>query len=180
MGSESTLHTKYMWIDLEMTGLDIEKERIIEIGAIATDTDLNELGRFHCIVKQPQELLDQMDAWNTEHHSKSGLTAKIPDGLDETTAEQKLIEWTHKTFQDEKVIIAGNSIGQDRLFLNKYFKKFSELLHYRQLDVTAFKLAYAPKGIEFKKKNSHRAMDDILESIEEFRFFTSKERLESL
>lgn len=175
MSSKDKMHTKYLWIDLEMTGLDVEKERIIEIGAIATDTDLNELDKFHCIVKQPQELLDKMDEWNTEHHGKSGLTAKIPNGLTESEAESQLIEWSKKVF-DEPIIIAGNSIGQDRLFLTKYFKNFSELMHYRQLDVTAFKLAYGPKGLKYEKKNTHRAMDDIVESIEEFKFFLGASR----
>ena len=179
MGSDSKLHSKYLWIDLEMTGLDVEKERIIEIGAIATDTDLNELDRFHCIVKQPPELIAAMDEWNTEHHGNSGLTAKIPNGLSESVAEQELIRWSKKIF-DEPIIIAGNSIGQDRLFLTKYFKEFSKLMHYRQLDVTAFKLAYGPKGLVYEKNNTHRAIDDITESIEEFKFFTSKERLSSL
>lgn len=177
MSDKSKIHTKYLWIDLEMTGLDVDKERIIEVGAIATDTDLNELDRFHCIVKQPKELLDGMDEWNTEHHGKSGLTAKIPNGLPEAEAEKQLVEWTEKIFGEEPVIIAGNSIGQDRLFLTKYFKDFSKLMHYRQLDVTAFKLAYAPKGLTYSKNNTHRAIDDIVESIEEFRFFTSKENL---
>ena len=118
------VHTKYLWIDLEMTGLDVEKERIIEIGAIATDTDLNELERFHCIVKQPQELLDKMDDWNTKHHTQSGLIDKIPQGLSEQEAETKLIDWCKNIF-DEPIIIAGNSIGQDRLFLTKYFKAVS-------------------------------------------------------
>lgn len=160
-----------------MTGLEVEKERIIEIGALATDTDLKEIDRFHCVVKQPPELLDKMDDWNKKHHSQSGLLDQIPTGLSEAEAEQSLTTWCKNIF-NEPIIIAGNSIGQDRLFLTKYFKKFSKLMHYRQLDVTAFKLAYAPKGLVYKKKNAHRAIDDILESIEEFKFFTtSKESL---
>jgi len=99
VSSDKKIHTKYLWIDLEMTGLDVEKERIIEIGAIATDTDLNEIGRFDCIVKQPQELIDAMDEWNTEHHGKSGLTAKIPHGLSEKEAEAQLVAWTKKKKQ---------------------------------------------------------------------------------
>ena len=156
-----------------MTGLDVEKERIIEVGAIITDTDLNELSSYHTVVKQPQALLDGMDEWNTKHHGESGLTAKIPNGKSETDAETELINWCKEHF-NEPIIIAGNSIGQDRLFLEKYFKAFSKTLHYRQLDVTAFKLAFAPKGIEFKKKNAHRAIDDIKESIAEFKFFMEK------
>lgn len=166
-------HTKYLWIDLEMTGLDVEKERIIELGAIITNTDLNEISTYETVVKQPQILIDAMDEWNTEHHGKSGLTAKIPHGKTEEETEKDLITWCKEHF-DEPIIIAGNSIGQDRLFLEKYFKDFSKLMHYRQLDVTAFKLAFAPKGIKFNKKNSHRAVDDIKESIAEFKFFMEK------
>lgn len=168
------MHTKYLWIDLEMTGLNVEKERIIEVGAIITDTDLNELSTYHAVVKQPQELIDGMDEWNTEHHGNSGLTAKIPDGKSESQTEEELSNWCKEHFNDEKIIIAGNSIGQDRLFLEKYFKNFCKLLHYRQLDVTAFKLAFAPKGIVFEKNNTHRAIDDIKESIAEFKFFMGK------
>lgn len=175
MGNESKnkMHKKYLWIDLEMTGLDVNNERIIEVGAIVTDTDLKELGTYHAIVKQPKELLDSMDEWNTEHHGKSGLTEKVLTGTPENEVEAELITWCKEHF-DEPFIIAGNSIGQDRLFLEKYFKDFSKLMHYRQLDVTAFKLAFAPKGISFDKKNTHRAIDDIKESIAEFRFFMNK------
>ncbi len=174
MGNEKNkLHTKYLWIDLEMTGLDVEKERIIEVGAIITDTDLNEISSYHSIVKQPQNFLEGMDEWNTKHHGESGLTKKVPDGKSQNEMEVELITWCKKHF-DEPIIIAGNSIGQDRLFLEKYLKDFFKLLHYRQLDVTAFKLAFAPKGIEFKKKNSHRAIDDIKESIAEFKFFMDR------
>ncbi len=168
----SKIHTKYLWIDLEMTGLNVEKERIIEIGAIITDTDLKQISTYETAIKQPLKLIKNMDEWNTKNHKKSGLIAKIPYGKTEEQAEQELSLWCKKYF-NEPIIIAGNSIAQDRLFLEKYFKRFSKLLHYRQLDVTAFKLAFAPKGIEFKKQNSHRAINDIKESIAEFKFFMS-------
>jgi oligoribonuclease len=128
---------------------------------------------YHAVVKQPQSLLDQMDDWNTKQHKSTGLVDKIPNGKSETQVEDELIDFCSKHF-DEPVIIAGNSIGQDRLFLTKYFPRFSELMHYRQLDVTAFKLAFAPKGVEFKKQNTHRALDDIKESMAEFQFFMDK------
>lgn len=165
------VHTKYLWLDLEMTGLDVTKERIIEIAAIATDVDLNELGTYESVVFQEQSLLDAMDKWNTDHHGKSGLTAKVPNGKKEHEVESELITWSKKIFNDERIILAGNSIGQDRLFIDKYFIDFTKLLHYRQLDVTSFKLAFLPKGIKFEKNNSHRALDDIKESIAEFKFY---------
>ncbi len=155
-----------------MTGLDVEKERIIEVGAIITDTNLSEISVYETAVKQPLKLLKNMDEWNAKHHKESGLMAKIPYGKTEEQTEQELSTWCKEYF-NEPIIIAGNSIAQDRLFLEKYFKNFSKLLHYRQLDVTAFKLAFAPKGMEFKKQNSHRAIDDIKESIAEFKFFMS-------
>lgn len=173
MDKKDKIHSKYLWIDLEMTGLDVSKERIIEVAAIATDTTLHELGTYEAVVKQDAQLLNQMDDWNQKHHSESGLLEKIPQGKTEEEVEKELISFCKKHF-NEPVIIAGNTIGQDRLFLEKYFKDFSSLLHYRQLDVTAFKLAFLPQGVSFKKKNSHRALEDIKESIAEFDFFMSK------
>lgn len=178
MADKNKVHTRYLWIDLEMTGLDVTKERIIEVAAIATDAQLNPLGTYEAIVKQPKILLDQMDDWNQKHHSQSGLLAKIPSGKEENFVEKELIQFC-KEHIDEPLILAGNTIGQDRLFLEKYFPEFSKLLHYRQLDVTAFKLAFLPLGIEFKKKNSHRALEDIQESLAEFKFFMAKLKQQS-
>ena len=174
MGSldKAKIHTKYLWLDLEMTGLDIAKEKIIEVGAIITDTSLNEISNFHEVVFQNQELLDNMDDWNKKHHGASGLIEKIPKAKKETEVEKLLCDWCKEHF-DEPIILAGNSIGQDRLFLEKYFKEFSKLLHYRQLDVTSFKLPFMIAGLSFTKKNTHRAVDDIKESIAEFKFYWS-------
>ena len=165
-------HSLYLWLDLEMTGLSVEKERIIEVGAIITDTKLNPISDFHRVVFQPKELLDQMDEWNQTHHKDSGLLDAISNGSKEEDVQKDLIHWCNKYF-NEPIVLAGNSIGQDRLFINKYFKEFSQLLHYRQLDVTSFKLHFLTEEIQFKKKNSHRAIDDIKESIEELKFFWS-------
>jgi oligoribonuclease len=165
-------HSLYLWLDLEMTGLDVEKERIIEVGAIITDTQLKAIDEFHRIVFQPNELLNQMDDWNKNHHGNSGLLDAIPNGDKEDVVEKELINWCQKYF-NEPIILAGNSIGQDRLFIDKYFKDFAKLLHYRQLDVTSFKLHFQTVDIGFQKKNTHRAIDDIRESIEEFKFFWS-------
>ena len=165
-------HSLYLWLDLEMTGLNVEKERIIEVGAIITNTKLEPMDNFHRIVFQPDELLNKMDQWNKNHHRSSGLLDAIPNGEKEETVEKDLIKWCQKYF-NEPVILAGNSIGQDRLFIDKYFKEFSQLLHYRQLDVTSFKLHFLTENIQFQKKNTHRAIDDIKESIEELKYFWS-------
>lgn len=166
------------WLDMEMSGLDVSKEVIIEVACIITDMNFRELDVFETVVKQPQSYLDNMDAWNTEHHGKSGLTAKVPFGMEPDMVEAKLVDLIDKHFPQSKTdlkkrpIMAGNSIMQDRLFIDKYFKVLSSRLHYRMVDVSSFKVVMTNKfEIEYKKKNSHRALDDIRESIGELRFY---------
>lgn len=169
------------WIDMEMTGLDINKEVVIEVACIVTDLNFRELVAFETVVKQPQSYLDNMDAWNTEHHGKSGLTAKVPFGMEPDMVEAKLVDIVDKYFPQSKVdlkkrpIMAGNSIAQDRLFIDKYFKTLSSRLHYRMVDVSSFKVIMTNKfDIEYKKQNSHRALDDIRESIGELKFYLDR------
>lgn len=166
------------WLDMEMTGLDVNKEVIIEVACIVTDMNFRELDCFETVVKQPQSYLNNMDAWNTEHHGKSGLTAKVPDGMDPEFVEAKLIDMVNKHFPDsqrdlkKRPIMAGNSIMQDRLFIDKYFKKLAARLHYRMVDVSSYKVVLNNKfNVEYRKQNSHRALDDIRESIGELRFY---------
>ena len=166
---------KLFWIDMEMSGLDINKEVIIEVAAIVTDLNFKELDTFEAIVKQPQHYLDNMDAWNTEHHGNSGLTAKVPNGMEPTAVEHHLCSLAKRHFPDQKdkPVLAGNSISQDRLFIDKYMKNFSELLHYRILDVTSWKILMLNKfKCEYRKHNQHRALDDIRESIQEMQFYS--------
>lgn len=165
--------THLLWLDLEMTGLDVEKEVIIEVGAIITDLDFHPVAEYETVVKQPQSYLDKMDEWNREHHGKSGLLAKIPYGKDPHLVEEELGQLIDQHFsKEERVVLAGNSIGQDRLFINKYFTKLAERLHYRMLDVTSWKLIFKNKfQLEPEKQNGHRALDDIKESIEELQFY---------
>ena len=172
---------KLFWIDMEMTGLDITKEVVIEVAVIITDLNFREFETFETVIKQPQSYLDKMDAWNTEHHAKSGLTAKVASGMDPENAEYRLIDLVERHFPESKTnprmrpILAGNSITQDRLFIDKYFKKFSERLHYRMLDVSSWKIIFNNKfDFEYKKMNSHRALDDIRESIGELRAYLDK------
>lgn len=164
---------KLMWIDLEMTGLDVEKEVIIEVAVIITNTKLDPLENYQTVVKQPQEYLDNMDEWNTNQHKASGLTDLIPSGKDPHLVEKDLLDLAAKHFADEKIIIAGNSIGQDRLFINKYFKDFAQKLHYRMLDVSSFKLVYNNfyRFTYNKKSTNHRALEDIEESINELKAY---------
>jgi oligoribonuclease len=164
---------KLFWIDLEMTGLDIEKEVIIECAALITDLDFKVVDSFEAVVKQPQHFIDHMDDWNREHHKASGLTAKIPNGLPSDEVEYHLISMVQKHFgRNERAILCGNSIAQDRLFIDKYWPGFAELLHYRVVDVSSWKVIFNAKyNKKFEKRNGHRALDDIKESIAELQFY---------
>lgn len=166
--------TKMFWLDMEMTGLDVEKEVPIEIAVIICDVELKELETYHAIIKQPKEYLDQMDDWNREHHGASGLTAAVPYGKSPAEVERELTQLIDRHFQGEPAVLCGNSIGQDRLFINRYFPALAKKLHYRMLDVTSWKVVYQSMlGIRFEKKNSHRAIDDIRESISELQHYLS-------
>ncbi len=162
---------KLLWLDMEMTGLDVEKERIIEIAAVITNMELCELDSYQCVVKQNKELLSKMDDWNTRHHTASGLLEKIPQGISEEYAEMKLIDLVKKHFK-EPAVLAGNSVGQDKKFIDKYFTDLAPLIHYRILDVSSWKIIFSEKyNKRFNKQESHRALDDIRESIDEMRFY---------
>ncbi len=167
---------KFFWIDMEMTGLDVNKEVIIEVAALVADMNFNVLDTYETVVKQPQTYLESMDDWNKQHHRDSGLLAKIPYGREPNMVEEDLVNLARKHFKctdrDTKPILAGNSIGQDRLFIDKYMPKLSAILHYRTLDVTSWKVVMINKfRIEHKKKNSHRALDDIKESMDELKYY---------
>ena len=166
------LMTKIFWMDLEMTGLDPEKEVIIEVAAIITDLSFVELDQYHAVVKQPQSFLDQMDEWNTKTHKQTGLFDKVLTGHPPQQVEKDLICLSEKHFKKKEAILAGNSIHQDRVFLNKHFPHFSQTLNYRMLDITSWKLIFQSKfGQIFNKKNTHKALDDIRESISELKFY---------
>jgi oligoribonuclease len=161
-----------LWLDMEMTGLDVEKEVPIEVACIVTDWKFIPQAHYHAIIKQPKEYLDRMDDWNKDHHQRSGLTDQIPFGKSPEIVEQELVQLVKLTFGSERAILAGNSIGQDRLFINKYFKQLEALLHYRVLDVSAWKIIYNNCfSLKFSKKQNHRALDDVQESIEELKFY---------
>lgn len=171
---------KLLWIDMEMTGLDVEKEVVIEVAAIVTDIELKELDTYHAVVKQPQEFLERMDDWNKEHHGASGLTAQVPNGRDPQLVEEDLLKLVAQYFS-EPAVIAGNSIGQDRLFINKYFPRLASKLHYRMLDVTAWKIMMNERfGLRHAKQNTHRALDDIRESIGEMAFYLQHVKVEKV
>lgn len=164
---------KLLWLDMEMTGLDVQKERVLEVAAIVTDLKFTPLAQYEQVVQQPPELLAAMDDWNKKHHGESGLLEKVPQGKAEADVEKDLIHFVKENF-DERAVLAGNSIGQDRLFIDKYFPEFAQLLHYRMLDVTSWKVIFENLyQKKFPKKDRHRALEDIQESIDELKFYLS-------
>lgn len=168
---------RWVWMDLEMTGLDPERERIIELACVVTDTDLNVLAVGpEWVIHQPQSVLDQMDDWNQQHHGDSGLTARVQSSaVDEAQAEAETLAFLKQWVRPGEAPLAGNSIGQDRRFLVRYMPQLAAFFHYRNLDVSTLKIlvsAWQPNiQSGFHKRNAHRALDDIYESIEELRYY---------
>ncbi|MCO5144297.1 MAG: oligoribonuclease [Oligoflexia bacterium] len=166
---------KLLWLDMEMSGLDVEKCRPLEIAAIITDETFKEIAEYHSVIFQEQEVLSAMDEWCTKQHGDSGLTEKVSQGKKELEVEKDLLTFINNHFSaEERPILSGNSIAQDRKFIDKYFPQLSNRLHYRMLDVTSFKIVL--QGFfqkTYEKKGSHRALDDIRESIEELKFYLS-------
>lgn len=165
---------RMFWLDLEMTGLLPEKDRIIEAAVVVTDLHLSVLDTYETAVFQSQELLAGMDPWCTETHGKSGLTERVPNGITETELDKALVWLVKKNYKKDKVIICGNSIHQDRKFIEKYLPEFTKELHYRMLDVSSLKIVFENMfSLKFKKSNKHRALEDIEESIKEFKYYLS-------
>ena len=165
-----------IWIDLEMTGLDIRTESILEIATVITDGDLHvlELGPVFAIKVSPT-ILSNMDEWNTTHHTTSGLVQRsLQEGVPLHEAEQKTLEFIQKFVQAGEGILCGNSIWNDRKFLIKEMPILEAYLHYRMIDVSTVKelsRRWFPTLPPFNKKEAHLAMDDILESIAELRYY---------
>ena len=163
---------KIFWVDLEMTGLDPDNDAILEIACIVTDLELCEIDCFSSIVYQPKEILAKMDEWNIKTHNESGLLPKVPHGKPIGKIEKDLIEFLKAHFSGNEIVMAGNTIYQDRQFIRKYMKNLYKKLHYRVIDVSSFKLLFMHKfDLCFVKENKHRALDDIRESINELKYY---------
>ncbi|MGC3872600.1 oligoribonuclease [Halomonas sp. GXIMD04776] len=162
-----------VWIDLEMTGLDPNKERIIEVATLITDNDLKLIAEGPVIaVKQPDSLLAAMDSWNTKTHGESGLIDRVKSSRHDTaSAERKTLDFLKTYVVPGSSPVCGNSVHQDRRFLEREMPTLLDFFHYRNLDVSTVKeLAkrwnpHALKG--FEKRNTHKALDDIHESVDE-------------
>ncbi|XP_068244798.1 probable oligoribonuclease [Palaemon carinicauda] len=174
------LSERLVWIDLEMTGLDVEKETIMEAAVLITDSELTVVAEGpNIVLKVEDSLLDNMNDWCKEHHGKSGLTDKCRSSkISLAAAEDQLLQFVAQHTEKGKAPLAGNSVHADKRFLDKYMPKLMKHLHYRIVDVSTVKelcRRWYPEDFTNApaKKLSHRALDDIKESIEELRYYRS-------
>lgn len=165
-----------LWIDLEMTGLSPEEDRILEVAAIGTDWGLEPFCEYVGIVRVDDELIKRRmvgEFWEKNSESRDGLIKQNKSGKNIEVVEGELLDFLEKNFsKNTKIILAGNSIHQDRKFIEKEMPKLNEKLHYRMLDVSAWKVYFeGALGKQFVKRDMHRALDDIKGSIEELKWY---------
>ena len=166
-----------IWIDLEMTGLDTVNDQIIEIATVVTDKDLNILAKGPIMaIHQSDEIMAGMDNWNQKQHGGSGLIERVRNStVTEEMAEAETIDFLSQYIDAGKSPMCGNSICQDRRFMARCMPKLEEFFHYRNLDVSTLKelaVRWKPEVTKgFKKKGSHLAMDDIIDSIDELSYY---------
>lgn len=175
---------KLLWVDLEMTGLDAENDLILEVAAIATDWDFKEIATYEGIVKNEDMTLEERMAansvfWEANPDSKAGLVAQNVHGKELAEVEEDLLAFINEHFDDETpVILAGNSIHMDRRFIVAQWPKLDARLHYRMLDVSAWKVVFEGKyKKKFPKPEEHRALGDIRGSIMELKYYLQKVRI---
>lgn len=166
-----------IWIDLEMTGLEPQTDQIIEIATVVTNKDLEILAQGPVIaIQQPLSIMNAMDEWNTTHHGDSGLTKRVLESKDSMrVAEEETLAFLAQYVVPGKSPMCGNSICQDRRFMARLMPELEAFFHYRNLDVSTLKeLArlWKPEIVPgFTKKGAHLALDDILESIDELKYY---------
>ncbi len=165
------------WLDMEMSGLTPDSDRVLEIALLVTDPDLNHLSEGKVLViHQPDEVLQAMDSWNTSVHSKSGLIERVrASSLDEAGAEALAIEFLAQYVPAGASPLCGNSVCQDRRFMARWMPRLEAYFHYRNLDVSTVKelvRRWKPEAMKgLVKQGKHEALSDILDSIEELRYY---------
>lgn len=173
---------KLLWMDLEMTGLDPVEDRILEVAVIVTDWDLKEIASYSAVKKVGPSLMKSRmvgDFWGKFPEVREALIAQNLGGKNGRTVENELLEFLNKHFEaDERIILAGNSIHQDRKFIDNEWTRLSARLHYRMLDVSAWKVVFEGKyKKKFAKPEAHRALEDIRGSIQELKYYLGKVRV---
>ncbi|HSX36107.1 MAG TPA: oligoribonuclease [Patescibacteria group bacterium] len=170
---KNKLPTKILWVDLEMTGLDSAKDRILEVSVLITDFTFKELASYAAVIKQSDDVLNSMNEWATSQHAGNGLTERVrTEGRPEADIQRELVELIKQQFGSEPAVLGGNSIHSDRGFIRQWWPDVYALLHYRMLDVTAFKVVMQGKyGQEYQKADTHRASDDVRASIAELQYY---------
>lgn len=168
--------TKLLWVDLEMTGLRPETDVILEVAAVVTDFEFTELARFEAGVSHPVELLETLlaeNSWYGEHpENKAHFLAQAGQGKPSVEVDADFASFIREQFGDEPAILAGNSIHNDRNFIRHWWPNVEAALHYRMLDVSSWKVyMQGARALEYQKSESHRAADDIAESIAELRYY---------
>jgi len=176
-----TKKAKILWMDLEMTGLDAENDLILEVAVVATDWDFKEIATYEGVVKHENITLEERLAmnsvfWEANPDSKSGLLAQNPQGKDLLEVEENLLKFIDDNFEpDVPVLLGGNSIHMDRRFIVSQWPRVDGRLHYRMLDVSAWKVVFEGKyGKKFAKPQDHRALGDIRGSIMELEYYLGK------
>lgn len=168
--------TKLLWLDLELTGLDPNQDVILEVAAEVTDFEFKTLGNYEAMIKQPREtVVDRMQKnqwWQDFPANRDEFVAKLDGGVPMAEAQSALISLVADHFMDEPAVLAGNSIHNDRAFIRRWWPEFDLKLHYRMLDVSAWKVFMQGRyGVKFEKKEVHRAFDDIQASIAELQHY---------
>ncbi|MBD3260857.1 MAG: oligoribonuclease [Candidatus Altiarchaeales archaeon] len=171
--------SKLVWMDMEFTGLDPLENKVLEVATAVTDDQLNNVTAGpEIVVHQPDNVLDSMDEWNTKHHKESGLTEKSRKSSETIeSAQKKTLNFLRKQTEKNQSPLCGNSVHMDRWFMKHHMPQVDRYLHYRIIDVSTIKELverWHPQTLKYEKKNTHRARQDILESISELKYYRKK------
>jgi oligoribonuclease len=171
---------RLLWVDMEMSGLSPDTDRVLELAMVVTDAELNIVAEGPVIaIHQDDSVLDGMDSWNRLTHARSGLTTRVRESrVDEAQAEQQMLDWVARYLPAGRSPMCGNSICQDRRFMARWMPRLEAFFHYRNLDVSTLKeLArrWKPDVYRtFEKKSRHEALADVYESIEELKHYRAR------